>query len=268
MDSYTIHAWAQAIVRWTHVFAAILWIGQTYLFHFFERHLDRQGGDPKGVIGDLWMVHGGGFYRLEKQAFRQPLPVMLHWFKWEAAATWVSGVVLIVLTYYMGGLLVEPDGDYRLAAFVGAASLIGGWLFYDFLVRSPLGQYPTLFAAVGLALLIGLHHGLREVMASRSALIHVAAVIGTVMAANVWMRILPAQRRILAAVAADEPFDPAIAATGPLRSKHNSYMVVPLVFVMISNHYPTLSYGHSHPHLVLAGIILAGWAMARWMLGR
>jgi len=277
LDSYTLHAWAQAIVRWIHVFAAILWIGQTYLFHFFERHLERRQDAPEGVVGDLWMVHGGGFYRLEKQEYRQPLPTTLHWFKWEAAATWLSGVVLIVLTYYMGGLLVAPQESFGIAeagmsfgraAWCGAGAVFGAWLAYDLLVRSPLGRRPVLFAGVGLLLLLGIFYGLRQVMETRAAWIHVGAVIGTVMAANVWLCILPAQRRLLAAVATGKELDPTIAASGPLRSKHNSYMVVPLVLLMIGNHYPTLTYSHSHAVLVLGGIVLVGWLAARWMLGR
>lgn len=268
MDSYTLQAWAQAIVRWIHVFAAILWIGQTYLFHFFERHLRREEGQADGVVGDLFMVHGGGFYRLEKQRFRSPLPSMLHWFKWEAAATWLSGAVLIWLVYYNHSALVEEQMCFLLAVGCGVGAMVGGWLLYDLLVRSPLGRRPAWFAAVGLLLLVGLLFGLREVMAARAAWIHVGAVVGTIMAANVWLRILPAQRKILAAVEAGLEFDPAIAATGPLRSKHNSYMVVPLVFVMLGNHYPTLTYAHSYAELILAGVVVLGWLAARWLLSR
>ncbi len=261
MDSYTLNAWLQAIVRWVHVFAAILWIGQTYLFNFFERSLERDDSKPN-VAGNLWLVHGGGFYLVEKQRIPELMPRTLHWFKWEAASTWLSGAVLIALTYYRGGLLVDTEQSYTVAAWTGIGSMVVGWLLYDLLVRSPLGRRESLFAVVGLGLLAALHAGLSEVMASRSAWIHVGAVVGTIMAANVWMRILPAQRRMIAAVEAGGEPDTDLAATGPQRSRHNSYMVIPLVFVMIGNHYPTIAYGHTHSTIVLVAVVLMGWVAA------
>lgn len=263
MSSYDLQAWAQAIVRWIHVFAAILWIGQTYLFNFFERSLERKGV-ASHVAGNLWLVHGGGFYFVEKQKQPQLMPQTLHWFKWEAATTWLSGAVLIVLTYYLGGILVDPERSYTMGVAAGVGSLIIGWLVYDLLVRSPLGQHERMFALVGLGLIVGMHAILLQVLTSRAAYTHIGAVLGTIMAANVWMRILPSQRRMIAAVEAGGTPDSALSATGPQRSKHNSYMVIPLVFVMISNHYPTISYGNTYSGLVLAAITIVGW----WAAGR
>ncbi len=261
MDSYVLNSWLQAIVRWIHVFSAILWIGQTYLFHFFERNLRRDQGEE--AEGDLWMVHGGGFFHLEKHRFRAPFPSPLHWFKWEAASTWLSGVALIVLTYYLGGLLVEPEQSYGLAVAVGVGSVVLGWLAYDLLVLSPLGRLGIPFAALGLGLLLAIHLGLGEALSARAAWIHIGAVMGTIMTANVWMRILPAQRKMLEASRAGQPIDPALAAVGPQRSKHNSFMVVPLIFLMLGNHYPIITYGHSHSTLVLGAILVVGMLVAK-----
>lgn len=288
--------WLQAVVRWIHVFAAILWIGQTYLFNFFEANLepvaatgigeagdqpDEASGrersasasaskadapsDRDNVAGSLWMVHGGGFYLLEKQRLPELMPRTLHWFKWEAAGTWISGAVLIGLTYYMGGLLVEPGMSYWTAAAAGVGSIVAGWFAYDWLLRSPVGRNEALFAVVGLGLVVALHAGLEQVMSARSAWIHVGAVLGTIMAANVWLRILPSHHDMLAVAERGEVPDPSLMELGPQRSRHNSYTVVPLVFVMIGNHYPTISYAHPHAPWILAAVFVAGWAAARWM---
>lgn len=265
MESYDILASAQLALRWIHVFAAILWIGQTYLFHLMERHL--QSSSEPGVVGRMWMLHGGGYYQVDKRAFSSQMPEQMVWFKWEAATTWVSGVLLLGLTYHMGGLMTDGSTSPGLAAGVGTGAIVIGWIIYDMLVRSPLGERPLLFAIVGFVLLLLLHNGLSQVMAGRAAYIHVGAVIGTIMAANVWMRILPAQRKILAAVRAGEQPDPQLSSTGPLRSRQNSFLVLPLVAMMISNHYPTISYGNEYGTVVLGLILLVGWLVARWILG-
>ncbi len=264
MDAYDLTALIQAIVRWTHVFAAILWIGQTYLFHFLERNLEANP-DEENVAGKLWMVHGGGFFFLEKQKVPELMPLKLHWFRWEAAVTWISGLVLLGLLYYLGGYLIEPTQDYGVAAAVGLGVLVVGWVIYDAMVRSALGRRVGAFAAVSLLLLLLVHFGLGQVLSSRAAFIHVGALLGTIMTANVWMRILPSQRAMIAAAKAGRRPDPTVMATGPLRSKHNSYLAVPLVFIMISNHYPTLSYGHDYSTAILGLLLVAGWGAA-WLL--
>lgn len=265
--SYDVAAWIEVLLRWTHVFAAILWIGQTYLFNFLERHLEVDQAEDN-VAGTLWMVHGGGFYFLEKQKRPALMPQTLHWFKWEAAGTWISGALLLGFLYYMGGHLVEPSADYGVAAAVAVGVVLVGWAVYDALVRSPLGRNVWAFSVVAWLLLLGVHYGLSEVLTSRAAFIHVGVLMGTIMAANVWMRILPAQRKMIAAAKEGTPLDPAVMATGPIRSKHNSYMVVPLVFIMISNHYPTISYGHDHSTAILGVILGAGWGVARLLRGK
>lgn len=268
MESIDFGGLLEAALRWFHVFAAILWIGQTYLFNFLERNLEPPADGDENLAGTLWMVHGGGFYFLEKQKLPALMPQTLHWFKWEALLTWVSGFTLLVLLYYLGGYLIEPTQDYSLAVVVGLGLLVVGWVVYDLLVQSPLGRQPVVFALVGIALLLGVHYGLSALLSSRAAFFHVGALMGTIMTANVWMRILPSQRKMIAAAEAGTPFDRAVMATGPLRSKHNSYMVVPLVFIMISNHYPTLSYGHDQSTLILGILLVLGIAVAHVLRGK
>jgi uncharacterized membrane protein len=263
MDASDIVEWLRGIARWVHVFAAILWIGQTYLFNWMEKTLIKEPGAKENVAGSLWMVHGGGFYLVEKQKLPELMPKTLHWFKWEAAVTWMSGVVLIALTYYFGGLLVEPEQNFNMAAGIGVGIILGGWLIYDTLVRLLVGKSEYILAGIGLVGYVALAYFLPRYMSSRAAYIHVGMVIGTNMAANVWMRILPAQRKMLALVKEGKKPDAALTATAPLRSKQNSFMVIPLVFIMISNHYPTISYGHPHAWAVLGGLLLAGWGAAK-----
>lgn len=263
MSSDDIMEWVKAIVRWVHVFAAIMWIGQTYLFNWFEANLETDANTRPNVMGNLWMVHGGGFYFVEKQKNPELQPRTLHWFKWESATTWLSGLVLLVTTYYMGGLLTEPEQKVGLAHACGIGSVLLGWVIYDLLVLSPLGKHDLVIAAIGWLGLVGLSFGLRHVMSSRAAYIHVGFLVGTIMAANVWMRILPSQRKMLAAAKEGKVADSAIKARGPQRSRHNSFMVVPLVFIMISNHYPTISYGNDYSWAILGVVLLVGWTAAK-----
>jgi uncharacterized membrane protein len=266
MTTADLNEWLKLVARWVHVFAAILWVGQTYLFAFYERNLVRRAraqGEDDLREGHLWLVHGGGFYFVEKRRKPETGEETLHWFKWEAASTWISGVILLVLLYYMGGLLVEPQQSYGMALGVGLGSIVLGWLVYDGLVRSPLGRHPAAFAALGLVLIVALLVALRQVQSGRAAFLHVGAVLGTIMAANVWLRILPSQRRMLAEVAAGRLPPPDLASTGPLRSTHNTFLVVPLTAIMVSNHYPTITYGHRHAWAALAVILLVGWGGAK-----
>jgi len=265
MDSFNLLAIIQALVRWVHVFAVILWVGQTYLFHLMERKMRSTG--ESGSIGRMWMLHGGGYYVVEKRRLSAAMPEELVWFKWEAATTWISGMVLIGLTYHAGGFLVEPGQSFGLAASGGFGAIVVGWILYDVLVRSPLARNALLFGLVSLALLLALHAGLLQIMSGRSAFIHVGAVIGTIMAANVWMRILPSQRKMLVAAKAGDDLDPSISSLGPIRSRHNSLIAVALVLVMESNHYPTITYGHEASTLILGLILVAGWLAARFLLG-
>jgi uncharacterized membrane protein len=259
--------WLNLALRWFHVFAAILWIGQTWLFTFMDRALQNASESPGGK---LYMVHSGGFYVVEKREALQPLPAKLHWFKWEAAFTWLSGLALLILVYYRGGLLqpAEPRVSEWAAIGIGVAVLLLAWPVYDRLWLSPLARDERVGAAVSLLLIAALAWGLCRVLSGRAAYLHLGAMLGTLMAANVWDRILPAQRRMIAALEAGRPPDLALGERAKQRSKHNTFMVLPVVLIMISNHFPTATYGHAQNWLVLAGLVAVGWAAAKLLRER
>jgi uncharacterized membrane protein len=258
--------WLEALLRWIHVFAAILWIGHTYLFNFMEKSLEEQQDLPEHVRGRMWMVHGGGFYFVEKQKKLVGSPKTLHWFKWESASTWVSGTLLLLWAYYHGGLLVEPEQSFAAGCVAGIATLVLGWVAYDLLVTSALGRHEGVLAVIGLLSFTSITWALRAFMSPRAVLLHLGGMIGTIMAANVWMRILPSQRKMLAAIADGKTPELQTVATGPLRSKQNSYLVIPLTFLMISNHYPDV-YGSRHAWAIVGGVFVAGWGVARLFRG-
>jgi len=247
--SYQIREWLNLAVRWAHVFAAIMWIGQTYFFTW----LDRRFRDEKQV----WMVHSGGFYVVDKQKVPELLPQTLHWFKWEAAFTWISGLLLFVLVYYTGGLM---NGAKEVG--VSIALLIAGWIVYDLMWISPLVRYEKAGAAISYVLLVATTYGLTRFYEGRAAYLQIGAMLGTIMAANVWMRILPAQRQLIAATKAGQPPDMTLAERAKQRSKHNTFTVMPVVFIMISNHFPVATYGHQYNWAILAVLVLAGWGAA------
>jgi len=260
--------WLNLFARWFHVFAGILWVGTTYYFTWLDARLSEaeQAAALPGERPQVWMVHSGGFYVVEKQ--KQPGTQTLHWFRWEAALTWLSGMVLLVVVYYLGGALVDEDVyDISVPAAVGfsVALLVVGWVVYDLLMLSPLGRNELAFAAVAYALLVGVAYLLTHVLSGRAAYIHMGALLGTLMVANVWMRILPAQRRMIAATRAGETPDARLGAQAKLRSKQNTFMAVPVVFTMISNHFPTATYGSRYDWIILSILILVGWAAAKFI---
>ncbi len=265
---FSLSEWLNLAVRWIHVFAGILWIGQTYFFTWLDGRLSaaEHAAGKENPEAQVWMVHSGGFYVVEKQKVPALLPRKLHWFRWEAAVTWLSGVVLLTIVYYMGGVLVD-ESVARISVGAGVAIGIGvlivSWVVYDLMVRSPVGQSESAFAAVSFLLVAAVSYGLARVLSGRAAYIHVGAMFGTIMAANVWMRILPAQRKMIAALKEGSKPDATLAAQAKLRSKHNTFMVVPVVFIMVSNHFPTASYGNKYNWEILAALILVGWGAAK-----
>ncbi len=260
--------WLHLALRWFHVVAGVLWIGQTAFFSWLDTRMrievDDQGRER------VWMVHSGGFYLIEKQTRPELVPKTLHWFRWEAAASWLSGIFLLVQVYYLGGLMVDMDSPLGVGAAtaVGIAVLVVGWTVYDLLWTSPVARREGWASALSLALLALSAWGLSELMSGRAAYLHVGALMGTVMAANVWMRILPAQRATVAALEAGEEPDPAPALRAKQRSRHNTFLALPLIFIMVSSHFPTLSYGHRNNWLMLLGFIAVGfgarYAMNAW----
>ncbi len=264
----SLHDWLHLLTRWFHVVLGVAWLGQTWLFAWMDRSLEAvpegeagAGGEP--IEGRLWMVHSGGFYRVDKQlVVPARMPGTLHWFKWEAALTWFSGLLLLWLVYYLGGAVVEYDSGVSAAqgTAIGLGALVAGWLVYDLLWLSPLGRREWLGAALSFALLVAAGWLLTEWLSARAAYLHAGALMGTIMTANVWMRILPAQRRLVASVRAGTPADPALAARAKQRSKHNTYMSIPVIFLMISSHFPVNTYGHRLNWAILGALVLLGWA--------
>jgi uncharacterized membrane protein len=267
----TLSEWLNLLLRWTHVFAGIMWVGTTYYFTWLDARLSEE---EKAVAGtnaaaQLWMVHSGGFYVVEKRKVPDLASRTLHWFRWEAAMTWLSGFALLVLVYYLGGgALIDPDVyDISVGAAVvlGIGVIVASGVVYDVMMASPLCRHEKTFAVIAYALIVALAFGLTRVFSGRAAYIHLGAVFGTIMAANVWMHILPTQRRMIAALNEGRKPEEQLAARAKLRSKQNTFMAVPVVFIMISNHYPGVTYGDRYNWLILSGLVLAGWVAAKFI---
>ncbi|MFM2643711.1 urate hydroxylase PuuD [Vibrio chagasii] len=258
MDPH-ITEWLNLAIRWIHMIVGVAWIGASFYFVWLENNLNRV--NPKtGLSGDLWAIHGGGIYHLEKYKLAPPeMPEHLHWFKWEAYFTWITGVCLLGVVYYLNAeiYLIAPGSglDSTTAIAIGIGSLIAGWFIYDLLCDSPLGKTPVLLGLVLFVGLVGATYGLTQVFSGRGAYIHVGAIIGTIMVGNVFRVIMPAQRNLVKAIEEKREPDPALPAKGLLRSRHNNYMTLPVLFIMISNHFPS-TYGSEYNWLILAGLAI------------
>ena len=264
--------WANLLLRWTHFIAGIAWIGSSFYFIWLDSALTKPEHEKPGVEGDLWMVHSGGFYQVEK---RRPgpgeVPAVLHWFKWEAMLTWITGIALLVLVYYLSGAYLLDPSVSRIgrgaAIALGIGLLLFGWKIYDGLWRSPLAQRPPIAAAISLALLAAVTVLVCRLLSGRAAFMHVGSLLGTIMVANVWERILPAQQQMLAATRAGRPADFTLGEQAKQRSVHNSYLTFPLLFIMLSNHFPA-TYASPVNWLVLLLLCVAGGSVRHAMIGR
>lgn len=254
--------WLHLGLRWLHIIAGVMWIGNSLFFAWLDSHLTAPPEKKDGVEGELWMVHSGGFYQVEKKLVApDKLPKVLHWFKWEAGFTWISGILLLIFLFYVGGsLMVDPSVSgisHGQAVALSVSLLLGGWTVYDLLMRSPLRNNQRLLSAVGFALIAGLAYGLTHTLSGRAAYIQIGAMLGTIMVANVWMVIIPSQRHLVAATREGRRPDPVYAKRAKLRSMHNHYLTFPLIFIMLSNHFPS-TYGSPHAWLVLLGLMVLG----------
>jgi len=244
-----------------------MWVGQTYYFTWLDGQFGKLGKNAaeSGSVPQVWMVHSGGFYTVEKKSSLSVGPEQVRWFRWEALMTWLSGVALLFLVYYSSSGLIDPDVadiSQGWGIAIGLAVLAGGWLVYDLALKSPLGKSEGGFAAFAILMIAAVSWGLLHVFSGRAAYIHVGAMMGTIMTLNVWMRILPAQRKMIAAAAAGNKFDASLGAQAKLRSKQNTFMAVPVVFLMISNHFPVATYGNTHNWVVLVALVVGGFAAA------
>ena len=254
---------ASAVLRWLHVIAGIAWIGSSFYFIHLDLSLRPRPGLPPGVKGDEWQVHGGGFYHMMKYLVAPAqMPDSLTWFKWEAYTTWLSGFALLVLVYYLGADLFLIDKSVLdltavQAAVIAFLSLAVAWLAYEGLCRSPLGNREVALALVGYVFLVALTYGFIHVFSGRGAFTQIGALIGTIMVANVFVIIIPYQKKSVAAMLAGKEPDPRWGALGKQRSVHNNYLTLPVVFLMLSNHYP-LFYATRFNWLIVAIVLAIG----------
>ncbi|WP_439574894.1 urate hydroxylase PuuD [Phreatobacter sp.] len=263
MDFALAADWLNLLSRWFHVTVGITWIGTSFYFMALDYSLKPRAEGASGPDGTAWEVHGGGFYRVEKYLVAPDnLPPDLMWHRWAAYLTWMSGFVLLAAQYYLNArsFLIDPAvADLRpwQAIALSLASIVGGWLAYDRLCRSPLAERPALLAGIVFAMVVAAAWAFSQVFSGRGAFIHVGVLVGTIMAANVFMVIIPNQRIVVADLIAGRRPDPKFGKIGKTRSTHNNYLTLPVVLMMVSNHYPML-YAHPHAWLVVAFILVIG----------
>lgn len=258
-----IWEWISLSLRWLHVIAGIAWIGSSFYFVHLDSSLKKVAGLPEGVGGEAWQVHGGGFYRMQKYLVAPAdLPGSLTWFKWEAYTTWISGFFLLCVVYYASANLYLIDPTILampawVAILISLVTLALGWVGYDYLCKSPVGRSDVQLIGVGFVLLVIVAWLFTLVFSGRGAFVQVGALIGTMMVANVAMVIIPNQKKVVAAMLAGKEPDPALGAQAKQRSMHNNYLTLPVLFLMISNHYP-LSFGTRWNWLIIAIILVVG----------
>jgi uncharacterized membrane protein len=272
-DLAILWEWIGFAVRWLHVITAIAWIGSSFYFIALDLGL-RKGPDlPSGVHGEEWQVHGGGFYHIRKYLVApDALPEHLTWFKWESYATWLSGFALLVVVYWVGAELYLIDAakaDLALwqAIALSGGSLVLGWVVYDQLCRSPLGDRPTAMMVVLFGVIVLMSWGYNQIFTGRAALLHLGAFTATIMSANVFLVIIPNQKIVVADLRAGRSPDPRFGKIAKLRSTHNNYLTLPVVFLMLSNHYP-LAFGTDNAWIIAALVFLMGVTIRHWFNSR
>lgn len=274
MDPY-INEWLNLVLRFSHLITGIAWIGASFYFIWLDNHLETppEHKEKQGIKGDLWAIHGGGFYEVAKYKLAPPkMPTTLHWFKWEAYTTWISGMLLMSLMYYVGADSYLIDSEVAelsqwQAIGIGLAAIAGGWIGYEVLCATALKDKGILFGLVLLVLATALAYGLNQVFSARGAYMHMGVIIGTIMVGNVFRGIIPAQKALVNAVEAGKALDEKYGLNAKLRSTHNTYITLPLLFIMISNHYP-VTFGHEFNWLILIAIILITAAVRQYFVLR
>ena len=262
-DFAIIWDWLGFAVRWLHVITAMAWIGSSFYFVALDLGLRKAPHLPPGAHGEEWQVHGGGFYHIQKYLVAPDnMPEHLIWFKWESYTTWLSGAALLMIVYWAGAELYMIDpakADLAIwqGILISAASLTVGWLVYDFLCKSGLGEKPTFLMVLLFILLVVMAYGYNQVFTGRASLLHLGAFTATIMTANVFFIIMPNQRIVVKDLQEGRTPDPKYGKIAKLRSTHNNYLTLPVVFLMLSNHYP-LAFASEYNWLIAALVFLMG----------
>ncbi len=274
MEPY-ITEWLNLVLRFAHLIVGIAWIGASFYFVWLDNHLETpvKYKAEQGVKGDLWAIHGGGFYEVAKYKLAPPaMPKNLHWFKWEAYTTWITGFLLLSLMFYVGAesYLIDKrvaNLTQAQAIVLGLGSIIVGVGSYEILVRTQLKNHGLLLGIILLVIGTALSYGLSQIFSARGAYMHMGAIIGTIMAGNVFFGIMPSQRALVKAVEEGKAPDEKFGLNAKLRSTHNTYTTLPVLFIMISNHYP-MTFNHSANWLGLMAIILITAAIRQYFVLR
>ena len=262
-DLAIVWDWIAFSVRWLHVITAMAWIGASFFFIALDLGLKKAPDMPNGVSGEEWQVHGGGFYHIQKYLVApQNMPEHLIWHKWQSYITWVSGAALLMVVYWVGGelFLLDPTkADLTLfqGILISGGSLTIGWLAYDYMCKSRLGNHSTALMLLLFVILVIMAWGYNQIFTGRAALLHLGAFTATIMTGNVFFQIMPNQRIVVADLKAGRTPDAKYGKIAKLRSTHNNYLTLPVVFLMLSNHYP-LSFGTEYAWLIASLIFLTG----------
>ena len=257
------------VFRWLHVIAGIMWIGNSMLWNWMDRNLEPSKQGTEGIQGEIWLLHSGAFYYVQKDARGWDRARPLHWFKWQAYTTWLSGAALLIVVYYLstGALLLDAQASglsHLQAVGIGVGVVVGGWIVYDALLSRVLDRAGAAGALIGWLAVVAVAYGLAQVFSGRAAYLHVGAMLGTLMAGNVGHHIMPSQRELVRAVESGGQPDPRYAKRAKSRSIHNNYITFPVIVLMLSSHFPGL-YGHRMNWLLL-GILAAGGAGVRHVM--
>ncbi len=261
--------WMTFAVRWLHVITGIAWIGSSFYFVALDLGLRQRSGLPAGAYGEEWQVHGGGFYHIQKYLVApENMPEHLIWFKWESYVTWLSGFGMLALVYYAGAdlYLIDPsvlDVSKPTAIAISLASLAFGWLAYDTICRSPLGNDNSRLMVLLYFILVAVAWGYTQLFTGRAAYLHLGAFTATIMSANVFFIIIPNQKKVVADLIAGRTPDPALGKQAKQRSTHNNYLTLPVLFLMLSNHYP-LAFGTQYNWIIASLVFLMGVTIRHW----